>query len=353
MLKQLNESQAGEVRSIYREHPLYVACQQVYTPQMAKMDGVAAEVEDVFCEVVFLLDNLITEEKLTQTYVDNCWSEVMIDVRRWQHDATLRDRKDVAATVFGVTSSVLGHHWNPDYSDVVRQLLQTTMERETIDGFTEEQQFHQRLAQCAPQLSEWINAYTDEEGLLSDEIERLIYQRTDMDNKEKLLEALSRNGISISGDLIVGDKVQNKVEKVENGGIGIQIVNGQERALLTASDKDIKAAIEELLKANDNNDQQLFRNKKQWWAVYRVLYCYCNYPSQMTSFEAKMKELEVAKIDGKRDLSYDSLSAAAKDVPMMATCKPDNWHTLKDKSDNYLQQYVVAEFLMQKLGIKS
>ena len=136
MLKQLNESQAEGVRNIYRKHPLYVACQQVYTPQMAKMDGVVAEVEDVFCEVVFLLDNLITEERLTQTYVDNCWSEVMIDVRRWQHDATLRDRKDVAATVFGVTSSVLGHHWNPDYSDVVRQLLQTTIERETNDCFT-------------------------------------------------------------------------------------------------------------------------------------------------------------------------------------------------------------------------
>ena len=354
MLKQLNENQAREVRSKYREHPLYVACQQVFKPRMSKMDGVVAEVEDVFCEVVFLLDELLEEERLTQTHVDNRWSDVMTDVCRWHRDATLRDRMAVATTVFGVTSSVLGHHWNPDYSDVARCLLQTTMEREMAEYFTEEErQFHLRMAECASQLSEWINSYIDEESSLSNDIGRLIYQHMNMDNKEKLLEALSKSGISISGDFIVGDKVQNKVEKVENGGIGIQIVNGQEEALLTVSDKDIKAAIEELMNTKDGNDHILFKNKKQWWAVYRVLYYYCNYPSQMTSFEAKMKELKIDKVDGKRDLSYESLSAAAKEVPMIATCKPDVWHTLKDKSDNYLQQYVVAEFLMQKLGIKS
>ena len=32
-------------------------------------------------------------------------------------------------------------------------------------------------------------------------------------------------------------------------------------------DKDIKAAIMELLKTKEDTDQPLFRNKKQWWAV--------------------------------------------------------------------------------------
>ena len=74
---------------------------------------------------------------------------------------------------------------------------------------------------------------------------------------------------------------------------------------------------------------------------------------EQKAFEAKMGELNVSKIDGKRDLSYDSLSKAANDVPKLATCKPDSWYTMKDISDHYKQQFVVADFLMLKLGIKS
>ena len=354
MWRQLNESQAARVRNAYREHPLYVACQYAFSPLSARMDEPTVSVEDVFCKSVCLFDDLLTEPVFTQQGVDMIWAEMLTDVRRMGKDGTRQDGTAVVASVFSVVSSALCLHWTSYYSDTLRELLLSTLEREGKDVEADEmRKLLVRLSQSTEALSVWVNAYTDEEGLLSDEIERIIYQHTDMDNKEIILETLSRNGISISGDLIVGDKVQNKVEKVENGGIGIQIVNGQERTPLTVSDKDIKAAIMELLKTNEDTDQPLFRNKKQWWAVYRVLYSYCNYPAQMTSFEAKMKELEVAKVDGKRDLSYESLSAAAKEVPMMATCKPDAWHTLKDKSDNYLQQYVVAEFLMQKLGIKS
>ena len=138
-------------------------------------------------------------------------------------------------------------------------------------------------------------------------------------------------------------------------GIGIQINHyGEGKTMpMSVSDKNIKVAIEELLKAKDERGEFVFKNKKQWWAVYRVLFYYSNYPSQMTAFKAKMEELDVTKVDGKRDFSYESLSAATKEVPSMATCAPATWNTLKDKSDNYKQQYVVAEFLMLKLGIKS
>ena len=69
--------------------------------------------------------------------------------------------------------------------------------------------------------------------------------------------------------------------------------------------------------------------------------------------EAFMRELNVATIDGERDLSYSSLSKAPTDVPRIATCSPSAWNTCKDLNDNYMQQYIVAEFLMQKLGLKS
>ena len=143
-----------------------------------------------------------------------------------------------------------------------------------------------------------------------------------------------------------------EVNNVENGGIGIQI-NHVKDVPLTVSDKDIKATLEALLKERDNNGKLLFKNKKQWWAVYRVLSTFCNYPKQMTAFGTKMKELKVDEVDGKRDYSYDSLSAASKEVPQMATCSPSAWNAFKDINENYKQQYDVAEFLMQKLGIKS
>lgn len=169
---------------------------------------------------------------------------------------------------------------------------------------------------------------------------------------QKALEAIGKSGITVAGDLVLEKKVEYEVNNVETGGIGIQINNSKETPL-AKSDKDIKEAIEALLAMNYEKDTYLFQNKKQWWAVYRVLFYFCNYPSQMTSFEKKMKELEVAKIDGKRDLSYESLSAASKEVPKMATCSPDTWSAFKDINENYKQQYMVADYLMQKLGVKS
>ena len=169
----------------------------------------------------------------------------------------------------------------------------------------------------------------------------------------KALEAIAKNGITVNGDLVLEKHVENEICNVEAGGIGIQINNVSKDTPLTISDKDIKTAIEALLRAKDEKGELVFKNKKQWWAVYRVLYFFCNYPSSKTAFETKMKELEVDKVDGKRDFSYESLSAAVKDVPLMATCSPATWNALKDKSENYKQQYVVADFLMLKMGIKS
>lgn len=129
--------------------------------------------------------------------------------------------------------------------------------------------------------------------------------------------------------------------------------NGKENdPPLTVSDKNIKAAIEELLKAKDEKDEFVFKNKKQWWAVYRVLSKFCSYPTKMTAFVTKMNDLQLDYADNTNVITYDSLSAAPKDVTQMS-CSPASWNTLKDINENYRQQYVVAELLMLKLGIKS
>ncbi len=178
----------------------------------------------------------------------------------------------------------------------------------------------------------------------------------EQDTKEKILEMIGKGGIHVAGDFVMEKHVEYEVGNVESGGIGIQILNSsKENTPLTVADKDIKAAIEELLKAKNEEGVFIFRNKKQWWAVFRVLNVFCNYPSQMTVFVNKMKELNVSKVkvDGSRDLTYNSLSKAINDVPKIATCSPSSWIAYKDINENYRQQYVVAEFLMLKLGIIS
>ncbi|MDO4995296.1 MAG: hypothetical protein Q4E32_09895 [Bacteroidales bacterium] len=169
-----------------------------------------------------------------------------------------------------------------------------------------------------------------------------------------IIESLGKGGIHVAGDFVVEKHVENEVNCVESGGIGIQIVNSKEQHTpLTVGDKEIKAAIEELLEERTAEGELIFRNKKQWWAVFRVLNVFCQYPSQMSAFDSKMKELEVAKVDANRDLTYDSLSKAPRDVPKIATCSPSSWDSFMNIGENYRQQVDVAEFLMLKLGLKS
>ncbi len=120
----------------------------------------------------------------------------------------------------------------------------------------------------------------------------------------------------------------------------------------TNTEKSIKTAIEALLSKKDAGGEFVFKNKKQWWAVYRVLAAFCNYPVKMTAFVKKIVDLELDYADNPTVITYDSLSAAPKDVPQMA-CSPDAWDSLKDISENYKQQFEVANFLMLKLGIKT
>ena len=176
----------------------------------------------------------------------------------------------------------------------------------------------------------------------------------DIDNIKELAKTVaeSLNLKDFNGDIVALKVVENEFGNIEAGGIGIQN-NIVKDVPLTVSEKDIKATLEALLKEKDENEKLLFKNKKQWWAVYRVLSTFCHYPKQMNSFKIKITDMEIDYGGNPNVISYDSLAAAVKDVPLMATCTPSTWDTLKDKSDNYKQQYAVAEFLMLKLGIKS
>lgn len=204
-------------------------------------------------------------------------------------------------------------------------------------------------------------------NLLDYELQEIKLEGGNIEEVKNIFESFVNYSDQVDKDSIKGNLLVLNLYNIEHNhaydeaikalyakiGLKSTLKSNDKDALIAKSDKDLKAAIEALIRSKDKDDEFVFKNKKQWWAVYRVLYYFCNYPSQMTTFVTKMKELDVAKIDGKRDLSYDSLSGAAKDVPFMVACSPATWNALKDKSDNYMQQYVVAEYLMQELGIKS
>ena len=63
---------------------------------------------------------------------------------------------------------------------------------------------------------------------------------------QKTLESLARSGITVAGDLVLEKKVEYEVSNVENGGIGIQIINDGKETPLTVSDKEVKSTIEKL-----------------------------------------------------------------------------------------------------------
>lgn len=167
------------------------------------------------------------------------------------------------------------------------------------------------------------------------------------------LEAIAKSGIRVAGDLVLEKNVEYEVNNMGASGNGIQIINGKVETPLTVSDKDIKAALEALLREEDDNGKLLFKNKKQWWAVYRVLSTFCHYPKQMTAFKTKITDMEIDYGGNTSVISYDSMADALKAVPLIATCSPSAWGTYKELNDNYKQQYVAAEYLMIKLGIKS
>ena len=111
----------------------------------------------------------------------------------------------------------------------------------------------------------------------------------DMDSIKELAKAVteSLNLKDFNGDIVALKVVENEFGNIEAGGIGIQN-NIVKDIPLTVADKDIKATIESLLKEKDDKGKLLFKNKKQWWAVYRVLSTFCQYPKQMTSFKTKI-----------------------------------------------------------------
>ena len=150
----------------------------------------------------------------------------------------------------------------------------------------------------------------------------------------------------MNGDLVVGDKVQHKVEKVEAGGIGFQI-SSAEVPRLTASEQEVIVAIGQLQEATDDQGNYLMHDLDQWYAVFRVLSHYCGYPSQPKDFAQTMQNIGA---DGLRlPCKYESFrKVALHKLPQNV----ELWNQYLNVADQYsLKQIKVALKLTEILGV--
>ena len=113
---------------------------------------------------------------------------------------------------------------------------------------------------------------------------------------QKTLEAISKSGITVAGDLVLEKKVEYEVNNVENGGIGIQIINGEKTSQPVSDKKELSA--KQLARAIENCQEY-------FWAksAYAVLFCLLRDECKKELSQAGFERMVVA-LPYKKELDY-------------------------------------------------
>jgi len=149
-----------------------------------------------------------------------------------------------------------------------------------------------------------------------------------------------------------------KYIKVEKGAVyndqGYVTVNNYpddataKQQAMAKDDEDIQMAIAELYNAVDESGKKIFTDNSQWYAVFRVLKEYCNFPERITDFVVRINKNKWA--EQVPFCKYESTKAINTKLPLLS-CKVSLWQQYKSINDNYEKQCLVAEKLMKLLGI--
>ena len=112
---------------------------------------------------------------------------------------------------------------------------------------------------------------------------------------QKTLEAISKSGITVAGDLVLEKKVEYEVANVEAGGIGIQINNGID-VPATSDKKELSA---EQLASAIENCQEFFWGK----SAYAVVFCLLRDDYKKELSQAGFERM-MATLPYKKELDY-------------------------------------------------
>lgn len=105
---------------------------------------------------------------------------------------------------------------------------------------------------------------------------------------------------------------------------------------------DLKSMIDGLYALEDEAGR-VFSDQSQWYAIYRVLSKLNTVPDAMKDFANFINEHKLA--EEKPKCSYESIKKASSSLPLFAK-DVKLWSNCKDKSEQYMKQYKVAEYLM-------
>ena len=183
MLHKLNKTERNRLREKYEieSNPLFLACDAVFTPRTAHLNGVIIETEEVFCGVVALLDTLFRAEHITQQFVDSLWTQFFKDIRLFKSDASEHDKLQITHTIFSIVKKLLSHHWESRYCDTMFDMLTHTIEKECRNADKEEIGiFLEKLLEFSDVLDDWINNVYNYH--LSSELETVIKEQV-VENK--------------------------------------------------------------------------------------------------------------------------------------------------------------------------
>lgn len=113
-----------------------------------------------------------------------------------------------------------------------------------------------------------------------------------------------------------------------------------------AGERHTADILRELLDAKDEEGRRLMTDQQQWYAVYRVLEEYDNYPRQMSDFARAMARLGMDQACPA--CKHDSLRKASQTFPRLA-CKVSQWQQYCSLSEAYAKQCKVADWLIKRM----
>ena len=177
MEHKLTKSEKQRLRKYFgdeRQHPLFVACDNVFSARAARLQGVKADGEDVFREVAALLDFLweAPQGSLCQRDVNELYTRLVNDVRDWEHSTPI-DREIIADTIFRIVRKMMCHYYPLWHSEQVFRMMGATLEHGSRKLDNEDvQEFDSQLYTFSVPLNAWVNQ--DYEGHLSDEIKEVV-----------------------------------------------------------------------------------------------------------------------------------------------------------------------------------
>ena len=183
MQRLLNEKEAEQINERLHDNTLLQVCRKVWPRRREMITSVKARVEDFFCEVAWLTDELIDADRGTDAFslTMELWTDASNNIANWGDKVSQMDRYLIVSAMFRIVATAFSLHWDSHYCNNMRDALLETENkkcphpRELYD--MQEQQHQQEslfdtIIPCSEMLSEWVNEYIDNpDSWLSEEID--------------------------------------------------------------------------------------------------------------------------------------------------------------------------------------